>query len=157
MAIAVGTSAPDFKLFNSDKQEVSLSSLKGAPVVLHFFPAAFTGVCTTQLCTVRDDLSYYNNMNVKVFGISVDSLFVLGKFKEEQNYNFELLSDYNKDASTAFDVLYDVFPAFGMKNVAKRAAFVIDAVGNVAYAEECPTPGDLPNFGAIKACLDGLK
>ena len=157
MALAVGAKAPNFTLFNTEKQEVTLASLIGHPVVLQFFPAAFTGVCTTQLCTMRDDLNYYNTLNTKVYGISVDSLFALGKFKEEQAYNFDLLSDYNKEASAAFDVLYDVFPAFGMKGVAKRAAFVIDATGNIAYSEECPTPGDLPNFEAIKACLQSLK
>ena len=157
MALAVGAKAPNFTLFNTDKQEVTLSTLIGHHVVLQFFPAAFTGVCTTQLCTMRDDLNFYNDLNTKVYGISVDSLFALGKFKEEQAYNFDLLSDYNKEASTAFDVLYDAFPAFGMKHVAKRAAFVIDAAGVIVYSEECPTPGDLPNFAAIKDCLAALK
>jgi glutaredoxin-dependent peroxiredoxin len=92
-----------------------------------------------------------------VYGISVDSLFTLDKFKKEQNLNFPLLSDFNKEASTAFDVLYETFPAFGMHGVSKRAAFVIDAEGIVQYAEICATPGDLPNFEAIQATLASLK
>jgi glutaredoxin-dependent peroxiredoxin len=156
MALAVGAIAPNFTLFNTEKKEVSLANFKGGPVVLQFFPLAFTGVCTTQLCTMRDDLSFYNNLNATVLGISVDTLFTQEKFKAEQNYNFDLLSDFNKEASAAFDVLYEQFPAFGMKGVSKRAAFVIDANGVIVYSEQCPTPGDLPNFEAIKACLQSL-
>jgi glutaredoxin-dependent peroxiredoxin len=154
MALAVGNKMPEFSLFNTEKQEVSSSSFAGKTLVIHFFPLAFTGVCTTQLCTVRDDMAYYNNINAEVIGISVDSLFTLDKFKAEQGYSFPLLSDFNKQAAKAFDVLYDTFPAFGMQGVAKRAAFVIDKNGSIVYSEECPTPGDLPNFAAIKAVLD---
>jgi peroxiredoxin len=98
----------------------------------------------------------YNNTSASVFGVSVDSLFALGKFKEEQNLNFPLLSDFNKDAAKAFGVLYDVFPAFEMQGVSKRAAFVIDKEGVIQYAEVCPTPGDLPNFAAIQETLAKL-
>ena len=156
MSIQVGQAAPDFTLYDSEKNKVTLSALQGSPVVILFFPAAFTGVCTKELCSVRDNLSTYNNTNAKVFGISVDSLFALAKFKEEQQLNFPLLSDYNRDASTAFDVLYDVFPAFEMQRVSKRAAFVIDAAGVIRYAEICPTPGDLPDFSAIQSTLAAL-
>jgi len=156
MSIQVGQSAPDFTLYDSEKNKVTLSALQGSPVVILFFPAAFTGVCTKELCSVRDNLSTYNTTNAKVFGISVDSLFTLAKFKEEQQLNFPLLSDYNREASTAFDVLYDVFPAFEMQRVSKRAAFVIDAAGVIRYAEICPTPGDLPDFSAIQATLAAL-
>jgi len=156
MSIQVGQAAPDFTLYDSEKNKVTLSALQGSPVVILFFPAAFTGVCTKELCSVRDNLSTYNNTNAKVFGISVDSLFALAKFKEEQQLNFTLLSDYNRDASTAFDVLYDVFPAFEMQRVSKRAAFVIDAAGVIRYAEICPTPGDLPDFSAIQSTLAAL-
>ena len=156
MSIQVGQAAPDFTLYDSEKNKVTLSALQGSPVVILFFPAAFTGVCTKELCSVRDNLSTYNTTNAKVFGISVDSLFTLAKFKEEQQLNFPLLSDYNRDASTAFDVLYDVFPAFEMQRVSKRAAFVIDAAGVIRYAEICPTPGDLPDFSAIQSTLAAL-
>lgn len=156
MAISVGQTAPDFSLFASDKSQVSLSDFKGKNVVLLFFPLAFTGVCTAELCNVRDNIALYSNTNAQVLGISVDSLFTLDKFKAEQNLNFPLLSDFNKTAATAYEVLYDTFPAFGMLGVSKRAAFVIDANGTIQYAEVCPTPGDLPSFEAIQTTLKAL-
>lgn len=156
MSIQVGQKAPSFSLFNTEKQKVSLEELKGKPVVLLFFPLAFTGVCTAELCNVRDNIALYNNTNAQVFGISVDSLFTLDKFSKEQNLNFPLLSDFNKEAAKAYGVLYETFPAFEMMGVSKRAAFVIDAEGTVKYAEICPTPGDLPSFEAIQATLASL-
>lgn len=156
MSIQVGQKAPSFSLFNTEKQKVSLEELKGNPVVLLFFPLAFTGVCTAELCNVRDNIALYNNTNAQVFGISVDSLFTLDKFSKEQNLNFPLLSDFNKEAAKAYGVLYETFPAFEMLGVSKRAAFVIDAEGTVKYAEICPTPGDLPSFEAIQATLASL-
>ena len=107
MSIQIGSPAPDFTLYDSEKNKVSLSSFRGTPVVILFFPAAFTGVCTKELCSVRDNLAVYNSSKATVLGISVDSLFTLAKFKEEQQLNFPLLSDYNREASSAFDVLYD--------------------------------------------------
>jgi glutaredoxin-dependent peroxiredoxin len=157
MQIQTGQHAPDFSLFDSTKNKVSLADQKGSNVVILFFPLAFTGVCTKELCTVRDTIGDYNNTNAKVFGISVDSLFSLGKFKTEQNLNFPLLSDFNKEASAAYGVLYDTFPSFEMQGVSKRAAFVIDKEGVVRYAEICPTPADLPDFGAIHQILAGLN
>ena len=106
---------------------------------------------------IRDSIGVYNSANAEVLCISVDSLFTLGKFKEEQKLNFSLLSDFNKSASKAFDVLYETFPAFEMQGVAKRSAFVIDKEGVVQYAEICPTPGDLPNFEAIQTVLNKLN
>ncbi|MCE2974339.1 MAG: redoxin domain-containing protein [Bacteroidota bacterium] len=156
MSIQVGQKAPDFTLFDSDKNKVSLSAMTGSPVVILFFPLAFTGVCTKELCSVRDNIATYNQTNAKVIGISVDSLFTLAKFKEDQQLNFTLLSDFNGTAASSYGVLYDVFPAFEMEKVSKRAAFVVDAEGVVRYAEVCATPGDLPNFAAIQETLAGL-
>lgn len=156
MSIQAGALAPGFSLFDTDKNKVSLAEQKGKNVVLLFFPLAFTGVCTAELCNVRDNISLYNNTNAVVFGISVDSLFSLKKFREEQKLNFRLLSDFNKEAAAAFGVLYETFPAFEMQGVSKRAAFVIDKEGVVKYAEVCPTPGDLPNFEAIQQTLGSL-
>ena len=156
MAIVIGQSAPDFSLFDSEKNKVTLSELKGKNVVILFFPLAFTGVCTTELCSVRDNIASYNDTNAQVLGISVDSLFVLDKFKKEQNLNFSLLSDFNKDAAKAFGVLYDTFPAFEMQGVSKRAAFIIDKEGIVKYTEVCATPGDLPDFAAIQSTLQSI-
>ncbi len=156
MAIQQGQMAPDFSLFNTEKIKVSLADYKGKNLVILFFPLAFTGVCTTELCTVRDNLNVYTSLNADVVGISVDSLFSLGKFKEEQQYNFPLLSDFNKETSQAYGAFYDEF-VLDMKGVARRAAFVVDKDGMVQYAEVLESAGDLPNFDAIKEALSGLN
>ncbi len=156
MAIQQGQMAPDFSLFNTEKIKVSLADYKGKNLVILFFPLAFTGVCTTELCTVRDNLNVYTSLNADVVGISVDSLFSLGKFKEEQQYNFPLLSDFNKETSQAYGTFYDEF-VLDMKGVARRAAFVVDKDGMVQYAEVLESAGDLPNFDAIKEALSGLN
>jgi peroxiredoxin len=155
MAIIVGQQAPDFKLFNTEKKEISLSDYKGKNLVILFFPLAFTGVCTAELCSVRDHYNVYTSLNTEVVGISIDSLFSLEKFKQEQNYNFNLLSDFNKTTAKAYDSLYDSF-AFGMIGVSKRSAFVIDADGTIRYAEILEDAGKQPNFDAIKACLEQI-
>lgn len=152
MSLQTGSTAPQFTLFNTEKKEVSLTDFKGKKVILHFFPLAFTSVCTEQLCTMRDNFGYYEGLNAIVLGISVDSLFTLGKFKEENNYQFDLLSDFNKEVSAAYGALYNEF-AFGMKGVSKRAAFVIDEEQNIVYAEVLESAGDLPNFEAIDAAV----
>ncbi len=157
MSNLLGKPAPAFTLFDTDKKATSLSDFKGQNVVVLFFPLAFTGVCTTELCSIRDNIGTYNNANAQVLGISVDSIFTLGKFKEEQKLNFPLLSDFNKAASKSFDVLYEVFPAFEMQGVSKRSAFIIDKEGVVQYEEVCATPGDLPNFEAIQNVLNTLN
>jgi len=155
MAITIGQAAPDFSLFDTEKTKIALADQKGSNVVLLFFPLAFTGVCTTELCNIRDNIAAYNSTNAKVFGISVDSLFTLGKFKEEQHLNFPLLSDFNKEVAAAYGALYENF-VLDMKGVAKRSAFVIDKEGIVRYAEVLESAGDLPNFTAIQATLQGL-
>lgn len=156
MAIQVGQQAPDFTLRDTEKNKVTLSKQKGKNVVLLFFPLAFTSVCTAELCGVRDNLAFYNNTNAVVYGLSVDSLFSLGKFKEEQKLNFTLLSDFNKEVSTAYDCIYgDWFN--DMKGVSKRSAFVIDKEGVVKYAEVLENAGDVPNFEAIQQVLSTLN
>lgn len=157
MALQKGDKAPSFKLFNTEKKEVSLEDYKGKNLVVHFFPLAFTGTCTKQLCTVRDAISLYKNDQADVVAISVDSLFSLGKFKAEQNLQFDLLSDFNRDASAAYGSLYDLFPSFGMKGVSKRSAFVIDKEGVIQYAEVLEIPSDLPDFTAINDTLAKLS
>jgi peroxiredoxin len=148
MAIQPGQPAPQFTLISSDKKEVSLSDFKGRKVVIHFFPMAFTGVCTTQLCTMRDNFGYYDGLNAQILGISVDSPFTLAKFKEENNYQFPLLSDFNKTVSPAYGAWYEEF-VLGLKGVSKRAAFVIDEEQKVIYAEVLDVATDLPDFSAI--------
>jgi peroxiredoxin len=148
MSLKAGQAAPQFSLLSTALKQVSLADFKGKKVVIHFFPLAFTGVCTTQLCTMRDNFGYYDGLNATILGISVDSPFTLAKFKEENNYQFDLLSDFNKEVSSAFGALYEEF-ALGLKGVSKRAAFVIDENQEVIYAEVLEDAGNLPDFAAI--------
>ena len=154
--IETGKAAPDFNLFDTDKNKFTLSECKGKNVLLLFFPQAFTGVCTKELCAVRDDIARYNSVNAEVIGISVDSVFTLKKFKEDQGYNFTLLSDFNKEVSTTYGSLY-IDWILDMKGVSKRSAFVIDKEGIVRYAQVLESAGDLPDFTAINEVLDTLK
>ncbi|HEV8507918.1 MAG TPA: redoxin domain-containing protein [Chitinophagaceae bacterium] len=155
MKIIPGQQAPNFSLYDSDKNKITLSDLKGHNVLLLFFPAAFTGTCTKELCSVRDNIGLYDNADAKVFGISVDMIYSLAKYKEEQNLNFSLLSDFNKEVSTAYGCLYDTF-SYDMKGVSKRAAFIIDQNGIVQYAEVLERATDLPNFNVLQKILQSL-
>lgn len=157
MSLNIGDKAPSFSLVSDEKKTISLGDFEGQNVVVLFFPLAFTGVCTQELCTMRDDIATYAGLDAAILGVSVDSPFTLEKFKAEQNLNFPLLSDFNKEASRAYDSLYDEFPAFGMRGVSKRSAFVIDKEGTVRYKEICASPGDLPNFEAVKETLSNLN
>ena len=152
MAIQVGQQAPDFTLFSDEKKEIKLSNYKGKNVVLNFFPAAFTSTCTAQLCDARDNMKKYENLNAQILGISVDSVFTLAKYKAENDYNFPLLSDFNKNVSKEYDAFIEKF-LLGMKGVSARATFVIDTEGVVVYAEVLPNVGELPNFAAIRQSL----
>lgn len=155
MSIEVGQPAPDFTLFNTEKQPISLRELTSkSNVVLLFFPLAFTSVCTQELCSTRDNITEYENLKATIVGISVDSLFSLGKFREEQNLNFDLLSDFNKDVSQMYQSLYEDFPHFGMKGVTKRSAFVIDRRGIIQYAEILANAGKVPDFDKVKQVLE---
>ncbi len=156
MKIEIGQTAPAFTLHDTERNAVELSSFKGKNVLLLFFPMAFTGVCTKELCNIRDNIASYNNINAQVLGISVDSPFTLAKFKEEQHLNFPLLSDFNKETSTAYGTIYEAFIGW-MKGVSKRSAFVIDKDGIVQYAEVLENAGDLPNFEAINNTLASLN
>lgn len=156
MAIAVGTKAPDFTLINTERKEVSLKDFAGKTLVINFFPAAFTGVCTEQLCSNRDELSFYNNIGAAVVAVSVDLPFSLGVFKAQQNINFDLLSDFNKDMIKDYDMYLENF-VLGLKGVAKRGVVVIDRTGTVAYAEETANPGTQVNFAALKEALYSIK
>jgi peroxiredoxin len=130
--------------------------LKGHNVVLLFFPLAFTSTCTTELCSVRDNIGFYNNVNAKVLGISVDSLHTLAKYKAEQQLNFTLLSDFNKEVSVAYGSLYEMF-GYNMKGVSKRSAFVIDKQGIIRYAEVLENASEIPDFNSIDKILTQLK
>ncbi len=150
--LKVGDQAPEFKLTNSEKEEVSLSDFKGKKVGLLFFPLAFSGVCTKELCMVRDALSHFNNIEAEILAISVDSPFALEAFKEKEKLQFKLLSDFNKEVIKSYDVVHEDF-AFGMKEVGKRAVFVLDEDHKITYLEIMENPGDLPDLMAAKDAL----
>ena len=152
MKLATGQKAPGFTLYNSDKEKISLEDFKGRKVLLLFFPQAFTGVCTKELCGVRDNIALYNNVDAQVFGISVDSVFTLKKYKEEQQFNFPLLSDFNKEVSKLYGTIYDNW-ILDMQGVSKRSAFVIDREGIIRYAEVLDNAGDVPDFKKIEETL----
>jgi glutaredoxin-dependent peroxiredoxin len=155
MKLSIGQKAPLFSLYDSDKQKVSLEDFKGRNVLLLFYPQAFTGVCTKELCGVRDNIALYNTVDAQVLGISVDSVFTLKKYKEEQELNFPLLSDFNKEVSDAYGSLYETW-IFDMKGVSKRSAFVIDREGVVKYAEVLDNAGEVPDFQKINHELSEL-
>lgn len=156
MNLSTGDKAPSFTLRNTSKAEVSLGDYEGKNVVILFFPLAFTGVCTAELCSVRDNMDKYSSLNAEVLGVSVDSLFTLEQFKKSQEYNFQLLSDFNKEVSRAYGSLYEDF-VLGMKGVSKRSAFVVDAQGTIQYAEVLEDAGQQPNFEAIESTLNTLS
>jgi peroxiredoxin len=155
MIVEIGQEAPSFTLFDTDKKSISLSDYRGQNVLLLFFPLAFTSVCTAELCSVRDNIKMYEEAAAQPIGISVDSLYTLARYKDEQNLNFPLLSDFNKEVSETYGALYETF-GYGMKGVTKRAAFIIDGEGIVQYAEVLENAGLQPDFENIKQTLTRL-
>ena len=155
MKLNIGDKAPAFNTFDSEKQPLNSESLKGQKNLLLFFPAAFTSTCTKELCAMRDDITRYNNLKVKIIGMSTDSVYVLKKYKEEQTLNFTLAADFNKEICAAFGSQYEIFN-FGMKGVAKRSAFIIDENNIIQYAEVLDNSSLIPNFEAINAKLESL-
>lgn len=156
MKIQIGNIAPDFTLYDSDKNKITLSEQRDQNVLLLFFPLAFTSTCTAELCSVRDSISFYNNANAKVFGISVDALHSLAKYKLEQKLNFTLLSDFNKNVSADYGCLYELF-SYNMKGVSKRSAFIIDKIGTIQYAKILENASEQPDFVKIKLILEKLS
>ena len=159
MAISVGTKAPDFTLKSKNAEgvsDISLSSNIGQKnTVILFFPLAFTGVCTAELCDVTAGLGQYSDLNADVIGISVDSPFAQEAWAQKENIGITLASDLNKKTAADYGVLLDDLLGFGATSA--RAAFVVDKDGVVQYSEQTPTPKDLPNFDAIKETLKGLQ
>lgn len=159
MAIAVGTKAPDFNLKSKQASgivDVKLSHNLGKKnTVVLFFPLAFTGVCTKELCDVTAGLSQYTGLNADVIGISVDSPFAQEAWAQKEKIGITLASDLNKTTTKAYDVVFPMLAGVG--DTSARAAFVIDKAGVVQYAEQTATPKDLPNFQAVKDVLAKLK
>ncbi len=149
--------AVDFELPNSELKMVKLSSFKGKPIVLAFFPGAFTSVCTKELCTFRDSMAKFNKFDAKVLGISVDHPFSLAAFKQQNGLNFDLLSDFNKEVSQKYGGLHSDFANIKGLKVAKRAVFVIDKDFNISYKWVSENPGVEPNYKEIEEHLEKLK
>src|SRR5471030_279282 len=154
MSVAVGSPAPDFTLTNQDREPVTLSQLKGQPVVLAFFPAAFSGVCTKELCTFRDSMAQLGKANAQVFGISVDTFFTLKAFQDQQKLTFPLLSDFNKMAIRDYGVFNE--DMIGLKGIAKRAVFVIDKDGVVRHREVLEDARNEPDYDKVFSALAAL-
>ena len=156
MGIELGLSAPDFSLYDTDRKKVSLSEFKEKNILLLFIPAAFTSVCTAELCRIRDAPARYNNINCITLGISTDTVFTLKKYKAEQQFNFPFLSDFNKEVSALYGCLYLNW-ILDMKGVSKRSAFIIDKSGILRYKEILENAGELPDFGSINSILEELN
>ncbi len=151
--IEVGSKAPAFNLLNTSRERVSLESLRGKQVVVAFFPAAFTGVCQKELCTFRDSLAGLNALNATVVGISVDAPFSNGAFVKHNELNFDVLSDYAREATSAYRVDLPDFAGMPGYTAAQRSVFVVDTEGLIKYAWVAPNPGVEPDYGAVKAAL----
>ena len=154
MAADVGSTAPDFTLTNQDRQPVSLSGQRGKPVVLAFFPAAFSSVCQKELCTFRDSMARLGTADAQVYGISVDTFFTLKAFQDQQKLNFPLLSDFNKQVIRDYGVFNE--DMIGLKGIAKRAVFVIDKDGVVRYREVLEDARNEPDYEKAFAALASL-
>ena len=151
MSVDVGAVAPDFTLPNQDREPVTLSAARGRPVVLAFFPAAFSGTCTKELCTIRDSLSKLNQANAQVYGISVDTFFALKAFQDQEKLTFPLLSDFNKEVIRKYGVYNE--DMIGLKGIAKRAVFVVDKNGAVKYREVLEDARNEPDYGKVLAAV----
>jgi peroxiredoxin len=154
MSVDVGSKAPDFTLVNQDREPVTLSAQRGHPVVLAFFPAAFSSVCTKELCTFRDSLAVLNKAHAQVYGISVDTFFTLKAFQEAQGLTFPLLSDFNKQAIREYGVFNE--DMIGLKGIAKRAVFVIDKDGTVQHREVLEDARNEPDYQKVLGTVAGL-
>ena len=154
MAADVGSKAPDFTLTNQDRQPVTLGEQRGRPVVLAFFPAAFSSTCTAELCTFNNRMSQLNAANAQVYGISVDTFFALKAFRDSQHLSFPLLSDFNKEVIRLYDVFFE--DMIGLKGLAKRAVFVIDKDGIVRHKEVLDDARNEPDYEQVFSTLASL-
>ena len=150
MALTVGNSAPDFKLFDTDRKERSLGEFRGKTVVLAFYPGAFTGVCTKELCAFRDAMTNFNSLNAQVVGISVDSPFANKAFSDANHLTFPLLSDYTRDVTKKYGGVHDDFAGLKGYTAAKRAVFVVNPQGKVTYAWISDNPGVEPPYEEVR-------
>ena len=156
MAVEVGQVAPEFSLYDTERTKRSLSEFKGKNVVLAFVPGAFTGTCTTEMCDLRDQMSQFNSINAEVLGISVDPPFSQKAWADANNLNFTILSDFNREATKAYDVAWNNMAGLEGYTAANRAVFVVDKEGVVRYKWLAPSPADLPDYDEIRQALSRL-
>jgi peroxiredoxin len=154
MAADLGSTAPDFTLTNQDRQPVTLSAQRGKPVVLAFFPAAFSSVCQKEMCTFRDSMARLGTADAQVYGVSVDTFFTLKAFQDQQKLNFPLLSDFNKQVIRDYGVFNE--DMIGLQGIAKRAVFVIDKNGVIRHREVLEDARNEPDYDRIFAELASL-
>ena len=155
MPLNPGSKAPDFTLMNQDRQPVTLSTvLANGPVVLAFFPAAFSSVCQQELCTFRDSMADLSAVKAQVMGVSTDTFFTLKAWGDQQRFGFPLLSDYNKEVIRQYGVVNP--DMIGLKEIAKRAVFVIDPAGIVRHQEVLEDARNEPDYGKVRAALAAL-
>lgn len=156
MSIQIGADAPDFTLLDNKRESVQLSALRGKNVVLAFIPAAFTGVCEKELCTFRDALAQFNDLDAAVYGISVDAPFSNAAFAERNSLNFSILSDYARTAVKSYDIMHENFANMPGYTAAKRSVFVVDKTGKLRYAWVAENPGQEPNYDEVQAAVKAL-
>ena len=153
----VSEKAPHFTLIDSARKQVSLSDFAGKTVVLVFIPAAFTGVCTKELCSFRDSIAAFNDVGATVLAIDVDAPFTNAAFAEKNGLNFPILSDYDRKAVRAFGIAHDDFAGMAGYTAAKRSVFVIDGSGTIRYSWVAPNPGVEPNYDEVKAAVAAAR
>lgn len=156
MAADVGQAAPDFNLYDTGLQARKLSDFRGQNVVLAFFPGAFTGVCTTEMCTFRDRADRFNSMNAQVLGISVDAPFSQKAWSDQNNLNFPLLSDFGREATNAYDVALPNMARMDGYTASQRAVFVVDKEGVVRYKWVADVPTNEPDYDEVQSEVDKL-
>jgi peroxiredoxin len=154
MSVHVGATAPDFTLMNQERQPVTLSAQRGHPVLLAFFPAAFSSVCQKELCTFRDQFTRLDHAKAKVFGISVDTFFTLKAFHDAQGLTFPLLSDFNKQVIREYGVYNE--DMIGLHGIAKRAVFVIDSNGVIRHREVLEDARNEPDYQKLYTAVESL-
>ncbi len=156
MAAEVGQAAPEFNLYDNDRQQRKLSDFKGQNLVLAFFPGAFTGVCTTEMCNFRDRADAFNSMNAQVLGISVDGAFALKAWSDANNLNFPLLSDFNREAVNAYGIPLPGLAGMEGYVASQRAVFVVDKEGVIRYKWVGETPANEPDYDEVQRQVDQL-
>jgi peroxiredoxin len=155
--LEANSQAPSFTLLDGARKPVSLSDFQGKTAVLVFFPAAFTGVCTKELCSFRDSIAVFNDVGASVLGICVDAPFSNAAFAEKNGLNFPILSDYDRKAVRAFGIAHDDFAGMAGYTAAKRSVFVVDGSGTIRYSWVAPNPGVEPSYDEVKAAVTALR